>query len=239
MKVLIGIPTRGMVSMDWALSLAALQAPAGVEIHRREIQGAPIDHMRNTLAEMVLREGFDYIFFNDDDTCVPERGLIQLMSRNLDVVSGLYYTRHQPIEPLMYRETDKGRWRITDYSIGQLLEVDHVGAGCLLIKREVLEKVGYPWFRWTAHDATLPNRDRFSEDLFFCRRVREAGLKVHMDTSVRCVHVGLGKAEINGSFVPVTALTDGVAYGAGPITQRQMETAFGRVEIDPMAADKK
>lgn len=223
MKLLIGIPTRGTVTTDWALSLATLAKPSGMTVDMRQIHGAPIDHMRNDLVRAAILEGYDYLFMNDDDTCVPERGLLQLLSRKLDVVSGLYARRYLPIEPVMYVETETHRERITDYAIGELLTVDYTGAGCLLLSKKVLAAVSYPWFKWTAHDTSLPNKDRFSEDMFFCRRAREAGFAVHVDTSVRCLHMGPGKAEIGGVFVPASGITDSVAYGTGQITREQVK----------------
>lgn len=64
---------------------------------------------------------------------------------------------------------------------GSLIEADALGAGCLLIKREVLEKVPRPWFR--NHYGTAGG-----EDMYFCDRVKEAGFEIWGDWSVQCTH---------------------------------------------------
>ena len=70
---------------------------------------------------------------------------------------------------------------------GAVVRVDGTGAACLLIHRSVLEKtrtVGDGWFDQARYaDGTL-----ISEDLSFCFRIRQAGLPLHVDTSVRTSH---------------------------------------------------
>lgn len=62
-----------------------------------------------------------------------------------------------------------------------LIEADALGTGCMLIKREVLEAVGYPWFK--CHD-----KSPGGEDFYFCERAKEAGFSVWGDFSVQCHH---------------------------------------------------
>jgi hypothetical protein len=83
-----------------------------------------------------------------------------------------------------------------------LVEVDFVGAGCLLIHRRVLEQLPKPWFEWEIGKEVEKGRGALSEDFSFCLRAKRARFKVHLDTSVRCEHVGLGQASSDGSFKP-------------------------------------
>lgn len=62
-----------------------------------------------------------------------------------------------------------------------LVEADALGTGCMLIKREVLEAVGYPWFK--CHEGTPGG-----EDFYFCERAKEHGYGVWGDFSVQCNH---------------------------------------------------
>ena len=62
-----------------------------------------------------------------------------------------------------------------------LVEADAMATGCLLIKRDVLEAVGYPWFRNHEHSAG-------GEDFFFCERARALGFPIYADFSVQCTH---------------------------------------------------
>jgi glycosyltransferase involved in cell wall biosynthesis len=62
-----------------------------------------------------------------------------------------------------------------------LIEADALGTGCMLIKREVLETVGSPWFK--CHDGSAGG-----EDFYFCEKAKEAGFEVWGDFSVQCNH---------------------------------------------------
>ena len=94
------------------------------------------------------------------------------------------------------------------YPPNALIEVDYVGAGCLLMRRDLLEKMaahpiaperGKVWFDWRVDNAAnLPQGEALSEDFAMNLHVRRnLGIKVMVDTSIQCRHVGLGEATYN------------------------------------------
>lgn len=228
-KILIATPTRGITPIQWAHSLRSLRSPWGIQVDAAEMHDAPFDHLRNNLVNLALEQKYDWIFFWDDDVLIPPNGLVQLFSRNLDIVSGLYMRRHTPIRTTMMMDVvengEPAIRAVNEFQAGALLGVDYVGAGCLLIRRNVLEAIKNPWFLWQMHREDLPASERIPEDIFFCKKAKQAGFKIHMDTSVRCLHMGLGKAEIYGTFVPAETSSDAFAFGAGPLTGDLLQSA--------------
>jgi GT2 family glycosyltransferase len=201
-SVLVCILTRGTVPVQWAAGYRRLQIPSGgKEIF---LAGMPFDHARNVGCESVIANHYKWLFFLDDDVIPPDNVIEHLASKNLDIVSGLYHRRHPGLEPVMLRNVEGGRQYITDYQPGQMVEADYVGAGCLLIHRRVLEKIEYPWFDWRCDRKDLKEPQRISEDYAFCDKARANGFKIVVDTSVQCLHAGLGAAEAGGKFSPLS-----------------------------------
>ena len=71
---------------------------------------------------------------------------------------------------------------------GQMVEADVVGAGALLIHRRVLERLPDPWFKFTYEGRD--NDEGVSEDFYFCKKAKEAGFTIIVDTAVQCPHDG-------------------------------------------------
>lgn len=200
-QVLVAILTREMVATAWAKSLRELALPPHSTVSF--VTGMPFDHARNTACQSALDHGFQYLFFLDDDVVAPPDAIQTLMSSNLDIVSGLYYRRAMPIHPVALIDTPNGPQPLQNL-IG-IQKVDFVGAGCLLIKRHVLEKMaavnGKNWFEWTL-DKELPGR-KLSEDFEFCRRAKAMGFDIYADTRVRCSHIGLAASSYGNEYKPV------------------------------------
>ncbi|MEM3097458.1 MAG: hypothetical protein QXU32_01895 [Nitrososphaerales archaeon] len=196
--VLMAILTRGIVPIRWAISYRSLKLPPfSKEIH---LSGMPFDHARNVAVEYVIKGGFTWLFFLDDDVIAPPDTVERLISHNKDIISGLYYRRIEPIEPVMCKEN---AGRITKFNPGEVLEVDMVGAGCLLIHRRVFERIPKPWFEWLLDRDDIPENQRASEDFAFCRKARQHGFRIYVDTSIQCHHAGYGRSELGGHFRPL------------------------------------
>ena len=63
--------------------------------------------------------------------------------------------------------------------------MDSCGFGFVVIKREGFTKIPFPWFRMLPSKTGLGDD---SEDVSFCRLVRDAGMKIMADGSVRIGH---------------------------------------------------
>jgi glycosyltransferase involved in cell wall biosynthesis len=184
--------------MRWAISYRNLRLPPfSKEIH---LSGMPFDHARNVAVEHVMKGGFTWLFFLDDDVIIPSNAIERLASHGKDIISGLYYRRIEPIEPVMCREH---AGRITKFNPGEMLEVDMVGAGCLLIHRRVFERIPKPWFEWLLDREDIPESQRASEDFAFCRKAKQYGFRIYVDTSIQCHHAGYGRSELGGHFRPL------------------------------------
>lgn len=193
-SVLCSILHTDVTSIAWAFGLRNLQLPGGF----LPIAGMPYDHARNVGCQQVLDHGADWIFYLDSDVIPPRDAVLRLMSRRQPIISGVYARRSPPVSlPVMMRN---GQW-VTDYTPNSIIEVDVVGAGCLLIHRSVLERFrenplgrdrGKPWFDWRVDmGGLLPPGEAMSEDFTFCLHARRAfGYQILVDTSVVCKHVG-------------------------------------------------
>lgn len=168
------------------------------------VQVGFIDEARNALVREMLAHpsGYTHLFFLDSDILLPPDALVRLLAGNLPIVSGLYRGRRPPHRPVAYVRAPRGGYVPIPVRGGARRRVDAVGAGCLLIRREVLESVAEPWF------ATRYRRQTFvSEDFTFCEKARAKGFEIHVDARVRCVHLepaGVGFAPNGGvSVLPI------------------------------------
>lgn len=204
MQVLTVILTRESTSTAWAFGFRNLIIPGTYT----GLAGMPFDHARNVGCQKVLENNFEWLFFLDDDVIPPNDTILRLMSHKQPIVSGLYYRRNLPIVPVMLRNVEGGREWIQQYNIPELLEVDFVGAGCLLVHNSVLRSLPplsarCHWFEWRVDRMDLPDRERMSEDFTFCQHARNHGYKILVDTSIQCRHCGYAEAKVPGNLSPL------------------------------------
>jgi hypothetical protein len=128
-----------VVSTAWALGLRNLIVPGPpVEV----LAGMPYDMSRNRGCQIALDRGCSHVFHLDSDVVPPRDAVLRLLKHNLPIVSGLYCRRSPPhAVPVMMKPV--GRW-VTHFKPNSLVEVDVVGAGCLLISCDLLRQMKPP-----------------------------------------------------------------------------------------------
>lgn len=198
-KILVGIPTMGslhplLVSsmLGWARHFKGDQINFYFTF-----RVAGVERARNQIVDYFLKGDFTHLFFVDSDTIPTPDALTRLLGHQKDIVSGM-----TPILKL----TDKGEWETFDNcfvnaerdekgkiiktyiakrNVG-LVKIFRCGTACLLIRRDVFEKIAKPYFKFDSNeDGTQHKR---SEDIYFCDSVREKGLEIYADTDVICQH---------------------------------------------------
>ena len=202
-QVLTVILTRETVSTAWAFGFHNLHIPGTF----MALAGMPFDHARNNGCQKLLEMGWDWLFFLDDDVIPPPDTIHRLVSHRLPIISGVYYRRSPPLVPVMLKETNRGSEWYSEIPTHGLMEVDYVGAGCLLIHRDVLTKLpplspSNHWFEWRVDRPDLPEPERMSEDFTFCRHARNHGFKIMVDTAIRCRHAGQSECR-DGQLLPL------------------------------------
>lgn len=107
--------------------------------HRRE---GLTDENRNGIIRDHLAGKADFIYWLDDDTVHPTGALVQMLSLHRPMVSGLYYNKRPPCNPIAYLRQPNGGYRpLWTFDPGELVEVDSIGMGCALIHRSVFEGI--------------------------------------------------------------------------------------------------
>lgn len=154
-------------------------------------------------AVMGMKDSEDWIMFMGDDHRFPPEFVLKLLGlmyhHDLDVIAPTCFKRSFPPEPVIYkyREVDpemastyaynkkEGKAlfpiNLDDYPGGGLIEVDAVGSAGMAVRRRVLEAMEPPWFQL--------GQEQWGEDLDFCRRVQEAGFRIHVDLDMSLGHI--------------------------------------------------
>ena len=116
------------------------------------------------------------------------------------IVSGLVFAAFfdnedalRPVPTIYKMDAEKGLEAIDAYPLDEIIEVDAVGTGCLLIHRSVLLEMqkhttpnqGKDW-AWFVEGAI--NGTYFGEDLLFSKRLQSIGYKIHAHTGAILPH---------------------------------------------------
>lgn len=181
--VFIAMPSRGIVPIDLFVAYMGLIKPRHYFLTTNEI---PIDVARNSLVAnfLVKRPEATHVLFWDDDVLPPRDALLRLWAHNEAIVSGLYFRKAPPHEPLMSVKVVSptgitGMSPFIHWEEDKSYYVDGVGMGFCLIRRDVFQNIEHPWFEFGT----------WSEDYMFCEKAQEAGYKIKIDTSIKLQHV--------------------------------------------------
>lgn len=184
-KILIAIPTARYIEPSTFKSIYDLEIPDEYEVDFQYFFGYQVDQVRNLISDWVVR-GYDYLFSVDHDISFPPDTLKKLLSHDAPYVTGIYRQRLEP-QVLEIYDGEMKNVKYDQLKDKGLIEIGGSGFGCVLVKKEVIETIGYPQFEY--HSA-LDHKDTFSEDLDFCKKARERGFRLYCDTTILCDHRG-------------------------------------------------
>ena len=154
---------------------------------------SPVDKARNELVHYALVNGVDFILFLDADNLftdtVIDRLLKVMIEEKADLVTGIYFQKGKPYNPLIREYKHGGYFTIENPPLGKIIKIDGCGMGCCIIKAEVFKKLKYPWFKFS-YESWGNKEIQLSEDLYFCREMMRAKMKMVCDTGLISSHIG-------------------------------------------------
>lgn len=201
--VTICIPFSRNPYPDWSISLASILPPFNGSVGLRRTINMERGEARDYLVEQSIKDRSKFTLFLDDDVTVPPNILRDLLFQieNADddvmVIGGIYCSKTTPPQPLVFKTLGDGpfyKWKLN-----QVFECEAIATGMMLIRNEVFSKISKPWFRDIRSveeakehnlipiDSNIQNFEA-TDDVFFCRKVTEAGYKILAHGGVHGMH---------------------------------------------------
>lgn len=189
-KVVIGMPMTKEIEFRWFVNFLQLlrQSPHG--INTDIIVGAQygVAESRQKIVDTFMgMPDATHLLWLDTDMFPVDFAIPTLLNDNLPVVSGVYFNS-------LY--TGLACWKdevpldfqtmINTSRETPLIEVDKIGMGLCMMKKEVfqtLTSIDRPWFYYKGTDGGA------SEDFYFCSLLRRIGIKPVIDLRVQAQHM--------------------------------------------------
>lgn len=229
-RIMVGIPYTGLLRAEWVMARNAQVTPCNwsqVDLIRWMDPHSPLGFLvadaRNVIATEAIKGDFEWLLFIDHDVVLPLGTMLKInehmMKPKSPIISGLYFTKSVPSEPLIYRKRGTGYY--PDWEMGEQVWVDGTPMGCTLIDVRLLKAVAEEVEEYQLEGKMIKkifetpsrtfidpetqswNNQVGTEDLEFCSRVIEnnllekagwASLKDKeypfiLDTSIFCKHI--------------------------------------------------
>lgn len=216
--MLFSFSAEEMTRVTFTQALMGLRRGTVFDLDYAAFIRMPIHLARQSAAQSVLNMNkglrdsgqltFSHVAMIDDDAAeVPPDALMRLLAHKKDVVGVVAYQRGVPYNPCVFELAEDQR-HVTPIEVEHtgLREVDAVGFHMVLIKVSVFERLQEFYVNQekakgvTDHAQLQRARERgrkfygafedIGEDLRFCERCREAGIKIHVDSDLILGHTG-------------------------------------------------
>jgi Glycosyltransferase like family 2 len=191
----IALPTAeiGRFTM-FMLSLSGTRQPEGTNLGVRA-SGNVTENLNSAIRD--LRDEDDWLWILGDDHVWEPDCLTKLLdiidsTPEADILVPLVVKRNPPWHLVIFHAAglhDDGMplWKPYEWKevppVG-VFEVDAAGSAGMLVRREVLDDIGDPWFE--SSDGIVLN-----EDVMFCARARKHGFRIFATADVTMGHLGV------------------------------------------------
>ena len=149
-RLLIGTPTTGLVRMEWVASRYNQTIPTNwskTDMTEYMSSYIPLRYTvhdaQNLIVKVAIEEKFEWLLLIEHDTMPPPDALqrfTEYMDKgDLPMVSGLYFTRSVPPEPMVYR--GRGNHYFRKWKLRDRVWVDGLPTGMLLVNVKLLKAV--------------------------------------------------------------------------------------------------
>lgn len=204
-RLLVATPTTGLVRIEWVAARYGQIIPVNwsmVQMDQYLNSFYPLRYQvadaQNLIVRRVIELDFEWLLLIEHDTVLPSDAFIRfnqyIRDEKTPIVSGLYYTRSRPSEPLVFR--GRGTSVFTDWEMGDLVWADGVPTGCLLVHAGILRAMWEESEEYIVGDQKTrrvfdtpralwmdPENEKFAfvnatsgtSDLDWCTRVMEGG----------------------------------------------------------------
>lgn len=191
----IVLPTNeiGRYTM-FMMSLASTQQPMNTNLSVMASVNV-VENLNQSIRELRPEDRWAWVIGDDhvwSDTALMR--LLQTMDDNppIDILVPLVSTRNPPWYLVVFHaagvfEDGVPRWKAFNFDeIPEtgIFKVDAAGSAGMLIRREVLDEMGDPWFENS-------NNSILNEDLEFCRKAAELGFNIYATADVSLGHLGI------------------------------------------------
>lgn len=147
-RLLISTPMTGLVRSEWVAARYNQTIPTNwsqVEFTQLMHSHIPLRYQvadaENISAKMAVEKGFEWLLFIEHDNLLQPGTFVRLneymIEKKVPVVAGLYFTKSDPPEPLVYRDFGWGHYR--DWKMGDKIWCKGIPFGLTLIHGSILK----------------------------------------------------------------------------------------------------
>jgi hypothetical protein len=149
-RILIAVPSTGLCRIEWVMAKYGQIIPTNwsqVEMIQWLNTYAPIEYQlpdaENLIAKTVVEGDFEWFLSIEQDNVIPQDAFVRLneymTSAKIPIISGLYYTKSVPPEPILYRGRGNGSFR--DFKLGDKVWADGIPFGFTLIHGSIIKAI--------------------------------------------------------------------------------------------------
>jgi len=185
--VLVGVPLAPNSQIDYRLmkQLEDWSRTDGVETTYQASSYVCTGRERILKTACYRIPGHSHILFVDHDVLPRHNTLERLLAHDKDIVCGIYpMSQSGKISWCLSKDDPYVPMPINDLPDNPF-KANYVGCGMMLVKMEVFENLKWPYWK----DEYAPTKKMLGEDLYFCKKVREAGYDIWVDPKVQCSHI--------------------------------------------------
>lgn len=183
-KVAICIPTNDTVYAQFAHSLQQLikiTTLSGIDTYTFFNSSTILLNQRNDLVKSALDVNADYIFWIDSDMVIPSTAILRLLNHQKEIVGCNYMKRSLPIKTVAYEDVNDWESWIPLTKKDNLVKVEGVGMGCILMETKIFKKIQKPYFEFIYKEDT---DDWHGEDFNLLKKFRDVGIDTFIDMNL-------------------------------------------------------
>lgn len=190
-KVMIGTPTTGIVRMEWVLARYGQIIPTNWSMMDSYMplpfMFAPMRYLvpdaQNLIVKNVLEKQVEWLFLIEQDNVLSPDCFVRMneymRKADIPIISGLYFTKSVPPEPMIYRGLGNSYYK--DWKLGERVWCTGIPTGCVIIHHSILKALWEESPEYSAQGTTTRRVFESPEEIWYDPQT--GGFRTNVGTS--------------------------------------------------------